>query len=279
MRHTLAFALLALLVAGCHSTSSLHGRPDGAADSSVDTMSDGMVDTTVDTRPDTPVDALPSDAPPGTCPDPTPAPDGPLVSFTIDGGSHTGEVDLTLDCLVLVVENLDETTWFITLHCPGPSGETERYQIQIDAWPNLWLPLWEGEGVTLRYVETWWGMGNHRWFALSYPEGGGLVVGGADATTPAPPSREDFFWPVGLWGTDEDWCPVEGEGCYAAERIGMIASLDAMGLIVYDSTMGYIGEWDMYGVYADMALDYMDEECDDVPDTWYSHLVFMTGWD
>jgi hypothetical protein len=270
--------ILITMGAGCYSTTELGGdaHSDATTDTAVDTGHDSGPDTPADTAPDVGPDVAPDVVPdgPSACMPPDPVPDGPSVSFTIDDEIRPDWTDIARDCTVAEVSE-EMGNWTVFLTCPDPSGLVQRHKIDILVQPHVWLMLWEGEEVTFRYVAQpiWW---VNQWFSLTQLGSDWLLAGGIQAEYPTPPDRSMFFSPLTV-GTQSLICDPEPGGCYDPERVALALQYYSFNASVLDSTYGYIGEWDDYGVHVDEALHYHDIRCEDVPGGWYSALIFQTG--
>jgi hypothetical protein len=169
--------------------------------------------------------------------------------------------------------------WFIDMTCPTPEGMVEHHFIELWAEPEIYLYFYEGEVLRFQYWAdpVWW---INRWFTLSYPEGVSMtILGGIDADAPNPPIYGTYFPP--LWVAPGDsTCPLEYSDCFDTKRTGILVSYDeGWSVNVYDSTMGYIGEWDDYTILVDTAVQNTNFRCTDVPSSWYTALIYASMWD
>ena len=242
----------------------------------VDTPADTWIDTGTDTwpydtYPDVPPDGIP------TCPSPEPYPDGPVVSFVIDGTTYPGWEGLDLNCTVESVISEGEGSNIITLMCPSSTGIVERHQIDIYTWPATWIPIWDGMEVRFQYMAdpVWW---VNRWFTLSYPGSEWTILGGFDGDYPNPPIYGTYFPPLWLSTAPTD-CPLVPGECFDTRRMAVRIMYNDVSYDVYDSTTAWIGPWGDYSVIVDAAEEHVNFRCTDVPGSWYTGLLFQSGWD
>lgn len=281
-RETPNLLLVAVLtIAGCYSTTTIGG--DAGTDPGPDTAADPAVDTAVDPGPDTPPDSAPDVAPDvapdgGTCPDPSPPPHGPTFSFTVDGTTAPGWVDIDRGCVIESVVSEDEGSAIITLECWDPAGGTETHWIDVYTWPEVYLPVWDGMEVRFRYVAMgdWW---SNRWFRLGYPEGvEATIIAGMDADAPNPPIYEDFFPPLSV-SARGGYCLVMPGDCFDSERQALDVGYGEAHALVFDSTSGYVGEWDEYAIHVDNAVEHRNFRCTDIAPGRYTALFVQQMWD
>ncbi len=290
---TMAVTLALLLLSGCYSSTTDEG--DAGTDPGTDTHVDPGIDPGSDTHTDPWHDpgtdtshdpwVEPSVDPiydPGTdsgpaCPSPSPWPEGPTVDFTVDGTSWPGWVDLFAECTVETVEFWEAGGVSVSLSCWEAAGIITLHDVEILGEPYLYIPLWEGQQVQFRYLAdpVWW---INEWFRISYSYDDRLIVGGMKADAPNPPVYEDFWYPLGIWtGTSE--CPLTYEPCYDSLRTGLTISYEESIYSAFDSNETYIGPWGNYGAFVDTAVERTNFRCTDVPSSWFTALIFESGWD
>ena len=266
--------LTILSLAGCHESLGLVG--DTSTDATHDTGVDAVTAVTHDTGTDVgPPDILPDG--PGVCPDPSPEPHGPEVYWAIDGSEWPDWIDEDEHCHVDAVGSGEDGTWIARMSCYTVSGELHHHTLEVYLGPYGWLPLWEGETVELRYKTDpiFW---VNRWFTIRWTDGE-MIVGGIDGSAAAPERLADFFHPLTITPVG-GYCPHAPDDCYDLERQALYVEY-AWGdsALVFDSTIGYVGEWGDYTIMVDEAVGYHDVRCTDIPGGWYTAIMYQSMWD
>ncbi|MBW2263076.1 MAG: hypothetical protein JRG91_13975, partial [Deltaproteobacteria bacterium] len=221
-----------------------------------------------------PADIMPDG---GACPEPSPEPYGPEVSWSVDGSEWPGWIDEDETC-TLDSERADEDgLWFVRMTCWTGPGDVHEHSLEVYLGPYGWLPLWEGETVEFRYVTDpihW----INRWFTLSWTDGD-VLVGGIDSSEPVPSSDPGFFSPLTISAVG-GFCDRAPGDCYSLERQALLVDYEYAGsALVFDSTIGYVGEWGDYTIMVDEAVAYHDIRCTDIPGGWYRAIFFQSMWD
>ena len=256
---------------GCHSTTSLLG------DTSVDTTTD-TVDGTTDAVMDPGTDAGPPDVGPDgdidvvpACPEPNPAPDGPVPYFEIDDSAWpVGAGEIFANCIVDGIAEGSDGSYTVFLTCDD-TGETHTILVhaQVPIWPYV-IP---GEPVELWYTWNTAMWGYYRWFALNWAWGGLIMAGGEGREMPIGPGYPPLY-PLEIEMV-EGVCGLERDECGTFERTGIRVGLHGESRVFYDRTHGSVGSMGSAQVVMGPSFVYHDMECDDFPDRLVSGLIFM----
>jgi hypothetical protein len=269
--------LMVLALAGCHESLGLVG--DTSIDATPDTSIDVITDTGADTSPDVgPPDVVPDIVPDGPlCPEPSPEPHGPTISWTVDGTEWPDWIDVSEICDIDSARADEDGLWLVRLTCWTEGGEMHSRSLEVSLGPYGWLPLWEGERVEFRYVTDpihW----VNRWFEIRWLDGD-MIVGGMDGSEPFPARPSTFFSPLSI-SVVGGYCPREASDCYDLERQALYVEYEYGGeALVFDSTIGYVGEWGDYTIMVDEAVGYHEIMCTDIPGGWYTAIMYQSMWD
>jgi hypothetical protein len=291
MRWLVFLTCLPVMTTGCFSSTTLfegdagtdtHTDPGGdpGSDPTSDPTGDPIWDPSTDPGSDPIHDPIwdPGSDPGPTCPSPNPAPTGPTVDFIVDDSSWPGWTDIWADCTIDGVDYYLDGEARIQMTCFDVSGVVVPHSVQIFSWPDIWLPLWEGQEVIFRYMAdpVWW---INEWFRFSYTWDGRMIFGGMKADAINPPVYEDFWYPLSLSpGMAE--CPLEYQDCFDVRRDAIDVRYSSTYYAgVVDSTIAYVGEWGDYGIHVDTAVTHLNFRCTDVPGQWYSAMFFESSWD
>lgn len=252
----------ALALLGCHSSTSILGdtRTDAALDVGHDTVVDTAVDPVHDTSPDTLPDSLPF------CEER----EGAWMSFEVEYIIPPHEEVLDALCNVEFADEFDGG-WEIMIHCMSPEGLPLPILLHIDSNPSVWLPVYPGEELTFTHiVPTGWYLSEY--IKLGYP-GGGLILGAmaADSLSPWGWAPDDWFESLDVSVVRGD-CPAVPESCGPLERRALFVRFGGESEVVFDGTHRIVGTMLSIDVIVDTAQGYIDMECDDIPDEWYSAL-------
>lgn len=263
----LALAACALLLAGCHSSTSIEG--DTSTDTTVDPHADTSVDTLTDTSVDSPPDVHTDST--TTCPEP-----GPIeMNFTVDGDPWPDEGDdVHLPCTVgYVGEDPEGDHMMIVLHCMAEDGTPETHDLAIygSAMPIIMID--PGEDVIFDYVayHFWW---NNRWFSVSDLDGN-MIVAGVDADVLIPTTGSDeWYYPLRVRRMEHVCAPEEAD-CGMYERQALEVGYEDDAVVVHDHGFAAVGEYAAAYVYVGTLGSYMEMECDDIPDDWVNAFFTM----
>lgn len=277
----LMLILTILTLAGCHESLGLVG--DTSIDATPDTGVDAITDSGTDMTPDPGTDVGPPDIPADIvpdgpmCPEPSPEPYGPEIYWVVDGSEWPDWIDENETCNIDAVGSGEDGIWITRMSCYTVSGELHHHSLEVYLGPYGWLPLWEGETVEFRYVTDpiFW---VNRWFTIRWT-GGDMIVGGLDGSQAAPARPADFFAPLTITPLG-GYCPHAPGDCYNLERQALYVEY-AWGdsALVFDSTIGYVGEWGDYTIMVDEAVGYHDVRCTDIPGGWYTAIFYQSMWD
>ena len=262
----------ALLAAGCYSAVG-----PGSGDLSTD--------------PD--VDADAQDDQHESLPEDCPEPQGLQTSFSLQGLDDVDDVsDLELKCLVASVTSEDMTSATVALDCTWEDEFDRRLTLTLSSSAGFSLFLHEREMVILQYAMEipWW---TDRWFALREPGEyvpGPIITAGVDASGIAPfghDIRESSWYSPIFLGPVADLCEIEPTECYDEERIAIEVAgvfLDDPSVIVFDDSTGSLHLGDeiagtLYNVHLMTAVNRSNFRCTDIPDSWFSALIFMVPGD
>ena len=275
-------ALACSLLVGCScGRTELEGETDASDDEVMADGSDTLGDPDSDGHADSPIDPTSDPHPDRTIPEAFPDPPGDcephggvVVDFEIDGTSTPDSVSIDRMCTVESVVVDDAEHQIITLICDSPDGIPDMHEIDLYIHPYYAdICVHIGDRLGFRYVaeSSWW---TNRWFAL------GTRLYGVDADALAPPGMEldEWYRRLPLWVID-GICTPGSTVCGEQERLAIGAYYNYSYDVIFD------GNWWAWGtpetpinIMVEEATNYTDIECDDMPDTVFSAVIYLSGW-